>query len=87
VDSLGEKASGTDLGMGKGDVGNCIGCGPTNTVGLMLAGLIVGRRIVECREVTTDDLIAALEGVPPDKVHCPAPSIGPSGYQRPTFPH
>ena len=37
----------------------------------MLTELIVGRTIDECRELTTDDLIAALDGVPPDKLHCP----------------
>jgi NifU-like protein involved in Fe-S cluster formation len=35
----------------------------------MLTELIVGRTIAECRELTTDDLIAALDGEPPDKRH------------------
>jgi len=42
----------------------------------MLTELIVGRTIAECRKLTTDDLIAALDGVPPDKLHCPALAIG-----------
>jgi hypothetical protein len=28
------------------------------------------------RSVTTEDLIAALDGLPPDKLHCPAMAIG-----------
>jgi nitrogen fixation NifU-like protein len=52
------------------------GCGPTIAAGSMLTELIVGRSIDECRGLTTDDLIAALEGVPPDKLHCPALAIG-----------
>jgi nitrogen fixation NifU-like protein len=51
------------------------GCGPTIAAGSMLTELIVGRTIAECRELTTDDLIAALDGVPPDKLHCPALAI------------
>ncbi len=52
------------------------GCGPTIASGSMLTELIVGRTIAECRKLTTDDLIAALDGVPPDKLHCPALAIG-----------
>jgi nitrogen fixation NifU-like protein len=51
------------------------GCGPTIAAGSMLTELIVGRTIAECCELTTDDLIAALDGVPPDKLHCPALAI------------
>jgi NifU-like protein involved in Fe-S cluster formation len=43
------------------------GCGPTIAAGSMLTELIVGRTVAECRELTTDDLIEALDGVPPDK--------------------
>jgi len=52
------------------------GCGPTIASGSMLAEMIVGRTIAECRELTVDDLIKALDGVPPDKLHCPALAIG-----------
>jgi nitrogen fixation NifU-like protein len=52
------------------------GCGPTIASGSMLTELIVGRTISECRMLTTEDLIAALDGVPPDKLHCPAMAIG-----------
>jgi nitrogen fixation NifU-like protein len=51
------------------------GCGPTIASGSMLTELIVGRTVAECRELTVDDLIAALDGVPPDKLHCPALAI------------
>ena len=51
------------------------GCGPTIASGSMLTELIVGRTIAECRKLTTDELIAALDGMPPDKVHCPAMAI------------
>jgi nitrogen fixation NifU-like protein len=51
------------------------GCGPTIASGSILTELIVGRTIAECQELTTEDLIAALDGVPPDKLHCPALAI------------
>jgi nitrogen fixation protein NifU and related proteins len=52
------------------------GCGPTIAAGSMLTELIAGRTLDECRALTTEDLIAALDGVPPDKLHCPALAIG-----------
>jgi nitrogen fixation protein NifU and related proteins len=52
------------------------GCGPTIAAGSMLTELIVGRTIDECRALTVEDLILALDGVPPDKLHCPALAIG-----------
>jgi nitrogen fixation NifU-like protein len=52
-----------------------VGCGPTIAFGSMLSELVVGRTIAECRELTTDNLIEALDGVPPDKLHCPAMAI------------
>ena len=52
-----------------------VGCGPTIACGSMLSELVVGRSIAECRELTTEDLIEALDGVPPDKLHCPAMAI------------
>ena len=41
----------------------------------MLTEMIVGGTIAECRALTVSDLIEALDGVPPDKVHCPALAI------------
>ena len=52
-----------------------VGCGPTIACGSMLSELVVGRSIEDCRELTADDLIEALDGVPPDKLHCPALAI------------
>jgi nitrogen fixation NifU-like protein len=53
------------------------GCGPTIASGSMLTEMIMGRTIAECREMKFEDLIAALDGAPPDKLHCPALAIGP----------
>ncbi len=52
------------------------GCGPTIASGSMLTELIMRRTIAECRELTVDDVVRALDGVPPDKLHCPALAIG-----------
>ncbi len=52
-----------------------IGCGPTIASGSMLTEMIAGKSIAECRELTLDDLIKALDGVPPDRLHCPALAI------------
>jgi nitrogen fixation protein NifU and related proteins len=53
-----------------------VGCGPTVACGSMLSELVLGRSIEECRELTAEDLIVALDGVPPHKLHCPALAIG-----------
>ena len=36
----------------------------------------VWKSIAECRELRVEDLIEALDGMPPDKLHCPALAIG-----------
>jgi nitrogen fixation NifU-like protein len=51
------------------------GCGPTIASGSMLTELIIGKPIAECRKLTVDNLIEALDGMPPDKLHCPALAI------------
>ncbi len=53
-----------------------VGCGPTIASGSMLTEMIAGRSIAECRELTVEDLIEELDGVPPDKLHCPALAVG-----------
>ena len=53
-----------------------VGCGPTIASGSMLTEMITGRSIAECRELTVENLIEALDGMPPDKLHCPALAIG-----------
>ncbi len=52
-----------------------VGCGPTIASGSMLTEMIVGKTIAECRELTSEQVILALDGVPPDKLHCPALAI------------
>jgi nitrogen fixation protein NifU and related proteins len=52
-----------------------VGCGPTIACGSMLSELVVGRSIEDCRGLTAEHLIEALDGVPPDKLHCPAMAI------------
>jgi nitrogen fixation NifU-like protein len=52
-----------------------VGCGPTIASGSMLTELIIGKPIDECRALTVENLIEALDGVPPDKLHCPALAI------------
>ena len=42
----------------------------------MFSELIFGQPIAECRELTAEDVIRALDGVPPDKLHCPTLAIG-----------
>jgi NifU-like protein involved in Fe-S cluster formation len=53
-----------------------VGCGPTIASGSILTEIIQGRAIQECRKLTAQDLIEALDGVPPDKLHCPALALG-----------
>ena len=53
-----------------------VGCGPTIASGSMLTEMIIGKPIAECREFTVENLIEALDGMPPDKLHCPALAIG-----------
>ena len=38
--------------------------------------MIIGRPISECRDPTVEDLIEAIDGMPPDKIHCPALASG-----------
>ncbi len=52
-----------------------VGCGPTIASGSMLTEMIVGRSVADCGKLTLDELVAALDGVPPDKLHCPALAI------------
>jgi nitrogen fixation protein NifU and related proteins len=52
-----------------------VGCGPTIACGSMLTKLIVGQTVADCRELTAERLIEALDGVPPDKLHRPAITI------------
>ena len=51
------------------------GCGPTIACGSMLTELIVGRSLEDCSRLTTEMLIASLDGVPAEKLHSPALAI------------
>jgi NifU-like protein involved in Fe-S cluster formation len=52
-----------------------VGCEPTIDSGSMLSELVVGRTIEDCRELTAEDVIEALDGIPADRLHCPAMAI------------
>jgi NifU-like protein involved in Fe-S cluster formation len=51
------------------------GCGPTIASGSVLTELIIGRSLAECGELDVADVVDALDGVPPDKLHGPALAI------------
>jgi nitrogen fixation NifU-like protein len=51
------------------------GCGATIASGSMLTELIKNRSLEECRGLTVEQLIAALDGIPPHKRHGPALAI------------
>jgi len=53
-----------------------VGCGATIAAGSMLTELILARTIAECRQLTAEHVVEALDGVPPDQLHCPALAIG-----------
>jgi nitrogen fixation NifU-like protein len=52
-----------------------VGCGVSIASGSVLTELIRGWLIAECLALTATDVIAALDGVPPDKLHGPALGI------------
>ena len=45
-------------------------CGATVASGSMLTELICGQSLDHCRQLTTEDLLEALDGLPPHKRHC-----------------
>lgn len=53
------------------DVGfRCHGCGGTIAAGSALTEMILGKPMAECRQLSAADLLDALDGLPPDKLHC-----------------
>ena len=52
------------------------GCGATIACGSMLTEMIIGRSVEDCLKITQEQLIDALDGVPPDRMHSPALAIG-----------
>jgi nitrogen fixation NifU-like protein len=53
-----------------------VGCGVSIASGSVLTELILGRPIADCLALEATDLIAALEGVPSNKLHGPALALG-----------
>ncbi len=52
------------------------GCGATIASGSVLTELVTGMTVRECQSLTPDELITALDGLPPDKRHCAGFAIG-----------
>lgn len=46
------------------------GCGPTVASGSMLTTLVQGMSLEEASKITPEDLLAALDGLPEESVHC-----------------
>jgi len=61
------------------------GCGATIACGSMLTEMIIGRSVEDCLKITQEQLIEALDGVPPDKMHSPALAIGALQVGQPTW--
>ena len=51
------------------------GCGATIASGSVLTELILGRTVQVCRALSSEVVREALDGVPPDKLHCPALAV------------
>jgi NifU-like protein involved in Fe-S cluster formation len=50
-------------------------CGVAIACGSVLTELVIGRSLDECRALTPERLIAALGGVPEEKLYCPAMAV------------
>ena len=46
------------------------GCGPTVACGSTLTTMVCGMSLEEARGITPEDLLAALDGLPEESVHC-----------------
>jgi len=46
------------------------GCGPTVACGSMLTKVLTGMSLEEASQITSQDLLAALDGLPEESVHC-----------------
>jgi nitrogen fixation protein NifU and related proteins len=51
------------------------GCGVSIACGSALTELVLGRTIAECEALAPEDIVTALERVPPDKAHGPVLAI------------
>jgi nitrogen fixation NifU-like protein len=47
----------------------------TIAAGEMLATMVTGMSLEEAQQVTADDLLAALDGLPPNHTHCAALAV------------
>jgi nitrogen fixation NifU-like protein len=46
------------------------GCGPTVACGSMLTSMVAGKPLEQALQITARDVIAALDGLPEESVHC-----------------
>ncbi len=46
------------------------GCGPTLACGSMLTAMVQGKSLAEAAAIEAADLIIALDGLPPEHIHC-----------------
>jgi len=46
------------------------GCGPTVACGSMLTQMVQGKSLAEAAAIETAEVISALDGLPPEHVHC-----------------
>jgi nitrogen fixation NifU-like protein len=46
------------------------GCGPTVACGSKLTTMVRGMSLDEARQIAQDDLVAALDGLPEESIHC-----------------
>jgi NifU-like protein involved in Fe-S cluster formation len=46
------------------------GCGATIAAASMLTEMVLNRRLAECTSIGQADLVQALGGLPPEKMHC-----------------
>jgi nitrogen fixation NifU-like protein len=46
------------------------GCGPTVACGSMLSRMVQGRRLAEAAAIEAANVILALDGLPPEHIHC-----------------
>lgn len=46
------------------------GCGSAVAAASMLTEIVIGKHIDELEQITNKDIVDALDGLPPEKVHC-----------------